>query len=874
MTTVEEKQRELDALQTAFDEYIVSSRELEEELDAELTRCQNDLTKAESCNTVLATQLSNIQPQLTSLEAKVSTISSQLANETQRRISAEMKSEEYENKLREAEGSLSTLRSSELRKLKQENEELYERLAFVEGESEDYRNELNTERERHRNDIEEMQSDMSMLRVLLKKREEEVELLEMTDIGNVIIGDEAGEKRGEDDENDIFDEETAEEADDQKATPPTATPITTTPSDTDTATKDEREEYIRTLEDELELVTEQLIEAETKLSRTQAELEDALVLVEEQQQHCSMNGVQPTTASSETAPTDYSDKIIKLESTLFRLQDEHATLQDDSKRLKEELDLALEELALSKEEIEAMEEDRKEQTLQFDVERQQLKDDVAVLQSQLKEVTSNERSREIEVKCWEEALLASKKEMQALVEEVEKLEVALQNSKADCEAVQEEMEELKTAFDETANRERVESDGQHQALEDLLAARTREVSELNEEVTNLTETNASLNKIIQQTADNLKKQETEMENRHNQYVASSLASSSTTSQELQDAQDKIHSLEGLLEAVRTELNEQRNELDTVRSSLQEKIVHVQTELTTAEEELATTKLKMAEVENERLNSQSMPVVAEDVKPTSKFSHLSWSPQPEGDNSSSPVSDFRRSHALSRPIHSHHSRGRPRSCSPTTIQRLEGDFDHRAASDSSLQVECNRLQDQNRMSVSMRSHLENEIKQLQRMLITANADQTPGSTYEEEKSSMEDLMSTYETNIDDILKSSDTELIAKEVRLMAKKMSAQKSHNAELLTRILKLQGNIQVCCRIRPMSVDESQQGLHEVAQSLSETDVACFDERTKQWKSYAFDKVWGPESTQEDVFQDVEPMVLSVIDGYNACIFAYGQSE
>jgi hypothetical protein len=175
---------------------------------------------------------------------------------------------------------------------------------------------------------------------------------------------------------------------------------------------------------------------------------------------------------------------------------------------------------------------------------------------------------------------------------------------------------------------------------------------------------------------------------------------------------------------------------------------------------------------------------------------------------------------------------------------------------------------------MRSHLENEIKQLQRMLITANADQTPGSTYEEEKSSMEDLMSTDETNIDDILKSSDTELIAKEVRLMAKKMSAQKSHNAELLTRILKLQGNIQVCCRIRPMSVDESQQGLHEVAQSLSETDVACFDERTKQWKSYAFDKVWGPESTQKDVFEDVEPMVLSVIDGYNACIFAYGQSE
>ena len=40
MTTIEEKQKELDALQTAFDEYIVSSRELEEELDDELTKCR------------------------------------------------------------------------------------------------------------------------------------------------------------------------------------------------------------------------------------------------------------------------------------------------------------------------------------------------------------------------------------------------------------------------------------------------------------------------------------------------------------------------------------------------------------------------------------------------------------------------------------------------------------------------------------------------------------------------------------------------------------------------------------------------------------------------------------------------------------------
>lgn len=44
MATAEEKQKELDALQAEFDEYIASSREVEEELDAELTNCREFLS--------------------------------------------------------------------------------------------------------------------------------------------------------------------------------------------------------------------------------------------------------------------------------------------------------------------------------------------------------------------------------------------------------------------------------------------------------------------------------------------------------------------------------------------------------------------------------------------------------------------------------------------------------------------------------------------------------------------------------------------------------------------------------------------------------------------------------------------------------------
>jgi len=79
------------------------------------------------------------------------------------------------------------VRSSDVRRLREENKDLCERLAFVEGEAEDYRNELCTARERHREEAEELRGDAHLLATKLRQREEELESLkvDLSYIGNI-----------------------------------------------------------------------------------------------------------------------------------------------------------------------------------------------------------------------------------------------------------------------------------------------------------------------------------------------------------------------------------------------------------------------------------------------------------------------------------------------------------------------------------------------------------------------------------------------------------------------------------------------------------------------------------------------------------------
>ena len=81
------------------------------------------------------------------------------------------------------------------------------------------------------------------------------------------------------------------------------------------------------------------------------------------------------------------------------------------------------------------------------------------------------------------------------------------------------------------------------------------------------------------------------------------------------------------------------------------------------------------------------------------------------------------------------------------------------------------------------------------------------------------------------------------------------------------------------MSEGEASAGQEEPAVvSITETEVAVLRRDPNKghdlsWENYDFDQCWGSWSTQEQVFKDSAELMTSVLDGYNVCIFAYGQS-
>ncbi|GLU19622.1 hypothetical protein SLE2022_358610 [Rubroshorea leprosula] len=118
---------------------------------------------------------------------------------------------------------------------------------------------------------------------------------------------------------------------------------------------------------------------------------------------------------------------------------------------------------------------------------------------------------------------------------------------------------------------------------------------------------------------------------------------------------------------------------------------------------------------------------------------------------------------------------------------------------------------------------------------------------------------------------DISKIKEELATLTASINQLNIQRRQILNELLDLKGNIRVFCRIRPITLGENFGRLRPVvALDSSNVHLKLADNKTK---SYSFDKVFHPGSSQDEVFSEVEPVIKSVLDGYNACIFAYGQT-
>ncbi|KAG9352536.1 hypothetical protein JZ751_020950 [Albula glossodonta] len=98
---------------------------------------------------------------------------------------------------------------------------------------------------------------------------------------------------------------------------------------------------------------------------------------------------------------------------------------------------------------------------------------------------------------------------------------------------------------------------------------------------------------------------------------------------------------------------------------------------------------------------------------------------------------------------------------------------------------------------------------------------------------------------------------------------KKCHN-----ELVRLRGNIRVFCRVRPVSQDELNAAEAKNMVTLDPDDDAVLHLSNKgKGMTFELDKVFPPQATQEEVFQEVQSLIISCIDGFNVCIFAYGQT-
>ncbi|XP_044027762.1 kinesin-like protein KIFC1 [Siniperca chuatsi] len=199
-----------------------------------------------------------------------------------------------------------------------------------------------------------------------------------------------------------------------------------------------------------------------------------------------------------------------------------------------------------------------------------------------------------------------------------------------------------------------------------------------------------------------------------------------------------------------------------------------------------------------------------------------------------------------------------------LQALSGVRDEleKVSSDkSTLQKELSNLEGKYKVMETLRDSQETELQTLKMKLSV-------------QESTLARLQVTVREKEEEVRSLKETVAQQKD-ELYAREMERRRLHNT-----IQELKGNIRVFCRVRPLADGGLSKHIQLPASDMKMITLAKTEEShtgktadTQKNYNFSFDRVFGPQASQQEVFEEISLLVQSALDGYNVCCFAYGQT-